>query len=155
MFIVRKIIFTCLVGMAMLGTASGQEPTPTPKPIRDDFDGDGVPFQLDKPRLNRFAEELKSNKAAEGYIIAYGGLVSYKNEARIRLECIANHLKTAHGIPRSRLKLIDGGYRTEIGVKLFVVEPDDPRPEPYSLVNIEAVQMRKAPKYPCGKPAVK
>lgn len=151
MFIVGKFLFSCFAVIAILAAAvHGQEPTP--KPIRDDFDGDGVPFQLDKPRLNRFAEELKSNKSAEGYIIAYGGMVSYKNEARIRLTCIANHLKTAHGIPRSRLKLIDGGYRTEISVKLFVVEPEDPKPEPYSLVNIEAVQMRKAPKYPCGKP---
>ena len=137
-------------------------PPPTPmshwasqeiqRPIFDKDDGGGLSFEEDKPRIDRFAEEMKRINSAEAYIIAYGGLVSYKNEARLRLRCIRDYLKTAHEISGSRLKLIDGGHRPEISVDLFLVKPQDPQPTAYPIVNREAVQTRKAPKYPCGKP---
>ena len=60
----------------------------TQEPIFDKDDGGGLSFEEDKPRIDRFAEDIKRNHSAEAYIIAYGGLVSYKNEARIRLSCI-------------------------------------------------------------------
>ena len=123
----------------------------TDRPIVDKDDGGGLTFEQDKPRIDLFAEDMKGRSSAEGYIIAYGGLESYKNEARTRLRCIQNYLMTAHGIPRSRLKLIDGGYRPEVSVNLFLVNRGDPKPTPFAIVNREAVRMTKAPKYPCGK----
>ena len=121
------------------------------RPIRHDFDGDGRTFEQDKPRIDRYAEEMKGNQSLRAYIIAYAGLVSYKNEARLRLRCTRDYLNTVHGIPSSRLTFIDGGYRVEKTVKIFLIEPGDEIPTPYSMVNREAVRMRKAPKYPCGK----
>jgi hypothetical protein len=121
------------------------------RPIIDFDDGGGRTFEEDKPRIDRFAKAIKENSSAEAYIIAYGGLVSYKNEARIRLSCIRDYLKRSHGISRSRLKLIDGGHRPEVSVGLFLVKGEDPKPTAYPIVNREAVQMRKAPRYPCGK----
>src|SRR5688572_19335739 len=88
------------------------------RPIMDPVDGSGRSFEQDKPRLDRFAEEMKVNSSADAYIIAFAGLVSYKNEARIRLNCIRKYLITTHEISPSRLKLIDGGYRVEKSVKL-------------------------------------
>lgn len=123
----------------------------TQKPIVDRDDGGGLSFEEDKPRLDQFADEMKRDNSAEAYIIAYGGLVSYKNEARIRLRCIRDYLITAHKISRSRLKLIDGGYRPEISVQLFLVKPEDPKPTAFPIVNREAVRTQKAPKNPCGK----
>jgi len=122
------------------------------KPIMDPDDGSGRTFEQDKPRLDRFAEEMKVNSSADAYIIAFAGLVSYKNEARIRLNCIRKYLLTTHGISPSRLKLIDGGYRVEKSVKLFLVKPGDPKPTPFPSMNREVVRITKAPKYPCGKP---
>jgi hypothetical protein len=121
---------------------------------RGSFETSSNTFEEDKPRIDRFAEEMKNNNSAEGYIIAYGGLVSYKNEARIRLRCIRDYLVIAHGITRSRLKLIDGGYRPEVSVRLFLVKSNDPKPMAFPIVNREAVRMRKAPEYPCGKAKV-
>ena len=126
----------------------------TDRRILHEDDGSGLSFEEDKPRIDRFAEELRRNKSAVAYIIAYGGLVSYKNEAAIRLRCIRNHLTTVHGIPASRLKLIDGGYRVEVSVRLYLVKRDESKPTPYATVNREAVRMRRAPKHPCGKPAI-
>jgi len=123
----------------------------TQKPIVDRDDGGGLSFEEDKPRIDRFADEVKRDNTAEAYIIAYGGLVSYKNEARIRLRCIRDYLITAHNIHRSRLKLIDGGYRPEVSVQLFLVKPEDPKPTAFPIVNREAVRLGKAPKDPCSK----
>jgi hypothetical protein len=150
------LLITALVGLVeinppginALGQLSGQE---TQRPIFDKDDGGGLSFEEDKPRIDRFAEDMKKNNSAESYIIAYGALVSYKNEARIRLGCIRDYLKTAHGISHSRFKLIDGGHRSEVSVELFLVKPEDPKPTAYPIVNRKAVQMRKAPKYPCDK----
>jgi hypothetical protein len=152
MFTSVMLLITALVGLVDFIPPRikpiGQE---TQKPIFDKDDGGGLGFEEDKPRIDRFAEDIKRNNSAEAYIIAYGGLVSYKNEARMRLGCIRDYLKTVHGISRSRLKLIDGGYRPEISVELFLVKPEDAKPTAYSIVNREAVQIRKPPKYPCGK----
>ena len=120
-----------------------------PRPIFDPDDGSGRSFEQDKPRIDRFANEMKENNTAEAYIIAYGGLVSYKNEARTRLNCTRNYLITVHGISRSRLKLFDGGYRNEVTVQMFLVNPDDPKPTPYATVNREAVRIKKSPKRTC------
>src|SRR5947207_15971321 len=68
--------------------------TQRPNPHEDD--GSGLSFEEDRPRIDQFAENMKRNKTAKAYIIAYGGLVSYKNEAAIRLRCIRNHLMTTH-----------------------------------------------------------
>ena len=124
----------------------------TDRQISHDDEGSGLSFEEDRPRIDLFAEEMKKNQSAQAYIIAYGGLVSYRNEAAIRLRCIRNYLINAHHISPSRLKLINGGYRVEVSVRLYLVNPDDPKPRPYSFVNREAVRLEKAPKYPCGKP---
>jgi len=121
------------------------------RPIRHEDEGFGLSFEEDKPRIAAFAEEMKKNKSAKAYVIAYGGLVSYKNEAAIRLRCIRNYLIAAHRISPSRLKLIDGGYRDEVSVRLYLLNTDEPKPTPYSSIKREAVQLKTVPKYPCGK----
>jgi hypothetical protein len=122
------------------------------KPIMDPDDGSGRTFEQDKPRLDRFAEEMRVNSSADAYIIAFAGLLSYKNETSIRLNCIRKYLIRTHGISSSRLKLIDGGYQVEKSVKLFLVKPGEPKPPTFPTLNREAVRITKAPKYPCGKP---
>ena len=124
------------------------------RPLVHEDEGSGLSFEEDKPRIAAFAEDMKKNKSAKAYIIAYGGLVSYKNEAAIRLRCIRNYLIAAHHISPSRLKLIDGGYRVEVSVRLYLLNPDDPKPTPYSSMKREAVRIMKTPKDQCGKAAV-
>jgi hypothetical protein len=150
------LIITGLAGLCQTNASGIKEKEhstaqTTQKPIVDRDDGAGLSFEEDKPRLARFADEVKRNNSADAYIIAYGGLVSYKNEARIRLRCIRDYLITTHKISRSRLRLIDGGYRPEVSVQLFLVKPKDAKPTPFPIVNREAVRIRKAPKYPCGE----
>src|SRR5215467_3834202 len=95
-----------LIGAVVVGLVEINSSVPKPvhplsvqqtdRPIRDFDDRGGLTFDEDKPRIDRFAEEMKRNQSNVAYIIAYAGLVSYKNEAAIRLRCIRNHLVTAH-----------------------------------------------------------
>lgn len=135
------------VVMGLIGSIDVRSPQ---KPIMDPDDGSGRTFEQDKPRIDRFAKAMKDNMSADAYIIAYAGLVSYKNEARIRLNCTRKYLITTHGISRSRLKLINGGYRVERSVQLFLVNPGDPKPTAFPLVHREGVRMTKAPKRACA-----
>jgi hypothetical protein len=123
----------------------------TQRPIFDPDDGSGRSFEQDKPRIDRFASAMKENSSSVAYIVAYGGLVSYRNEARIRLNCTRKYLIDVHGISPSRLRLIDGGYRPEVTVRLLLVKPGDPKPTPFPTVNREAVRITKAFKHSCGK----
>lgn len=139
-----QVTFTLILIAFISTTALVQQP------IRDFDDGAAPTFKQDKPRIDRFAEAMKKTPSAHAYIIAYGGLKSYKNEAGIRLRCIRNYLVKTHKIPRSRLTMIDGGYRVAVSVQTFLIEPGEPKPTPYPLVNREAVRMTKAPRRPCG-----
>jgi hypothetical protein len=146
----RHLLLVIGVTLTLLQSAVSIPANQQDRPIRDFDDGPGRTFEQDKPRIDRFAKAFKKSSSAEAYIIAYGGLDSYKNEARIRLDCTRKYLTTRHKISRSRMKLIDGGHRMEVTVQLILVEPGDPKPTPYSLVNREAVRMTKAPKSKCG-----
>lgn len=134
--------------ISRIGHLSSQD---AQRPVYDPDDGSGRSFEQDKPRIDRFARTLRENPSAHGYIIAYGGLVSYKNEARIRLNCTRKYLIATHGIERSRLMLIDGGYRNEVTVELHLIKPEGPTPTAFPTVNKEAVRITKTPKHPCGK----
>jgi hypothetical protein len=137
------------VTLTLLQSAVSIPPNQQDRPIRDFDDGPGRTFEQDKPRIDRFVKELKKDDSAVAYTIAYGGLDSYKNEAKIRLTCMRKYLTTNHKIPRSRFKLIDGGHRMEITVQLILVKPGDSISIPYATVKPEAVRVTKKAKTKC------
>lgn len=158
-----KTAMSVIVGSAIVFTgtvdASVRRSTPIDpvkcqscqRPIVDPDDGSGRSFEQDKPRIDRFVKAMKEDSSSDAYIIAYAGLVSYKNEAKIRLNCTRKYMVSTHGISPSRIKLIDGGYLVEKAVQLLLVKLGEPKPTPDPTVNRQAVRMTKAPKYPCGK----
>lgn len=158
MYTILSVALSLVVGLIGIVEVSSRQTKPLvalscrnqDRPIMDPDHGSGRSFEEDKPRLDRFAKAMKENRSGDAHIIAYAGLVSYKNEAKIRLTCTRKYLMARHGISRSRLKLIDGGYSVEKEVQLFLVNPGDPTPTAAPFVNREAVRMRKAPKRPCG-----
>ena len=144
-------IFGGIFGVGLRGSTAVILKCQNQRQVFDPDDGAGRSFEQDKPRIDRFARAIKEDPFADAYIIAYGGLVSYKKEARIRLDCTRRYLMATHGISGARIKLIDGGYMVETAVQLLLVKPGDPKPTAFPTVNREAVRLTKAPKYPCGK----
>ena len=65
---------------------------------------------------------------AEGYIIAYAGMIAQAGEAKARTECAKNYLIKKHHIKAERISAIDGGYREAREVELYVEPQGGPLP---------------------------
>ena len=91
-------------------------------PLTRKFDEYGdIPFADEKARLDNFAIELQNDPTAQGYLICYGGRRAYEGEAQRRGKTAKDYLVKERGIEKARLVVIDGGYREERAVELFVV----------------------------------
>lgn len=79
-----------------------------------------ISFNNEKARLNDFALQLQAQPDTQAYIIAYGGRRSCVQEAQVRAERAKNYLVNTRGIEASRIVTVDGGYREEVTVELFI-----------------------------------
>src|SRR5437899_2915691 len=76
------------------------------------FDSYGnVPWEEEKIHLDNFAIELRRDPDAIGYIIAYAGRRACQLEAQNRATRARAYVINTRGIPKNRVKFIDGGYR--------------------------------------------
>ena len=109
----------------------------TPLPPREDpareFDVCcNCTFDDQKARLDNLAVELQNDPSTTAYIIAYGARSSRAGEAN-RLGARAREYLTAQrGIDTSRIVVLNGGYREQNCVELWIVPrgatPPQPRP---------------------------
>lgn len=80
-------------------------------------------------RLDMFASQLKFQPATRAFIIAYGGSRSRKGEAKDRAYCARNYLTKYRGVDPRRLVIVDGGYREEAVIDLYIrLEPGSSPP---------------------------
>jgi hypothetical protein len=103
-----------------------------------------IPFKDEKERLANFALQLQSEPELYGYIIAYGGRVSYEGQARERAERARTYLTSNSNLLSDRIVIIDGGYREDLTVELWILPPDTP-PTPSPTVRPEDVQIIAKP----------
>jgi hypothetical protein len=80
-----------------------------------------IRFNDEKARLDNFAIELQNDPTAQGYIIAYGGRVGRRGEAQARADRARNYLVNTRGIDPSRIVTVDGGFREDLTVELWIV----------------------------------
>jgi hypothetical protein len=80
-----------------------------------------VAFDDEKARLDNFAIELQNTPGSQGYIIGYSGRRGRRGEGIARAERAKNYLVTSRGLEASRIITVDGGYREELAVELFIV----------------------------------
>lgn len=74
----------------------------------------------EQARLSAFAAELKNGPTDEGYIIAYGGRRGRAGDARSRGARAKSYLVRRHGMDARMIVVVDGGFREEPAVELFV-----------------------------------
>jgi hypothetical protein len=91
----------------------------TPPPFKSYGD---VNSETEKLQLDNFVLTLRDEVNRTGYIVAYGGRRSRAGEARITAERARKYLITVRHLPPNRLRVIDGGFREERQVDLYVVE---------------------------------
>ena len=113
-----------------------------PHPI--DYYGN-IRFDDEKARLDNFAIELQNDPKLHGYIDCYGGRVGRRGEARARCERAKRYLTGHRGIAPDRIVLVDGGYREDLSVGLWLM-PAGTKFVPVPTVDPSEVRFTDAPK---------
>lgn len=85
-----------------------------------------------KARLDNLAVELQNDPSTTTYVIAYGGRTSRIGQADLLGSRARDYLVTQRGIDQSRIVVMNGGFREEDCVELFIVPRGaaPPRPTP-------------------------
>jgi len=81
-------------------------------------------------RLDKFTIELQMDPTAQAYIIGYGGRLSRAGDAPRLADKAKGYLVTKRGVDRDRIVTIDGGYREQVAVELWLVPSRASLPKP-------------------------
>lgn len=109
-------------------------------PVRKFDEYGNIEDEDEMARLDYFSIELSKEAAAIGYMIAYAGRRAHVNEALARLERAKDYLVKTRAISIDRILIIDGGYRDELTVELYVV-PSGSNP-PVASPTVEAAEVQ-------------
>ena len=85
--------------------------------------------QEENERLDKFTNELQMDPTAQGYIIAYGGRAGRAGDAQKAADKAKSYLVNKRGLDPSRIMTIDGGYREQQSVELWIVPSRAPLPK--------------------------
>ena len=96
-----------------------------------------------KARLDNLAVELQNDPTTRAYIIAYGGRMSPLGQVERLMTRARDYLTTRRGIDASRLVVVNGGFREEDSVELWIVPSGAAAPTPTPTV--QAGDVKPAP----------
>lgn len=170
----RRLIFATTVALSVLvvGTAitahvtassrphapapPAAQPKPAPTSPRKIDEYGNIKFGDEKARLENMAIEMRNDPATKGYLVGYGGRRARVGEARRRIERAKNHLVAFSKIAPERIETIDGGYRENLTVELWVIpaEADAPIAAPTvdpSEVEFIRIKPKRRPRRAGGK----
>ena len=100
-------------------------------------------FDDQKARLDNLAVELQNDPSTRGYILAYGGRMSPIGQVEKLMSRAREYLVTQRGIDASRLVIVNGGFREEDSVELWVVPSGARPPQPTPTVQAGEVNPGK------------
>jgi hypothetical protein len=81
----------------------------------------GCTFDDQKARLDNLVVALQNDPSARAYILAYGGRMSPIGQVEKLMSRARDYLVTQRGIDASRLVVVNGGFREEDSVELWIV----------------------------------
>ena len=142
-----KPIFIIIISAFFLAGLKAQEPSPSPRPVdstgRWTEYGD-IRFSDEKRLLDHLAVQLKKGPELVLYLLVYSDWRSCQQQGRARAVRAKNYLVKHHGIEASRVVWKDGGFRNDLSVEVWLIDGDEDRPEPYSILDQSwARQMRQ------------
>jgi hypothetical protein len=91
-------------------------------------------FDDQKARLDNLAVELQNDPTATTYVIAYGGRTSRIGQADLLGDRARVYLVSQRGIDQSRITVINGGFREEDCVELWIIPSGATPPQPSPTV---------------------
>ena len=105
-------------------------------------------FDDQKARLDNLAVELQNDPSTRGYIMAYGGRMSPLGQVEKLMSRARDYLVTQRGIDASRLVVVNGGFREEDSVELWIVPSGAGAPQPTPTVQAGEVNPGKGRRRP-------
>lgn len=103
----------------------------------------GCTFDDQKARLDNLAVELQHDPSTRAYIIAYGGRMSPLGQVEKLMNRARDYIVTQRGIDASRLVIVNGGFREEDSVELWVVPSGAPAPLPTPTVQAGEIKRKR------------
>jgi len=100
-------------------------------------------FDDQKARLDNLAVELQNDPTTSAYIIAYGGRMSPLGQVEVLMSRAREYLIEQRGIDASRLVIVNGGFREEDSVELWMV-PSGAAP-PRATPTVQAGDLKPVP----------
>jgi len=100
-------------------------------------------FDDQKARLDNLAVELQNDPTTRAHIIAYGGRMSPVGQVERLMSRAREYLVTQRGIDASRLVVVNGGFREDDSVELWVVPSGATTPQPTPTVQAGEIKRRK------------
>jgi len=91
-------------------------------------------FDDQKARLDNLAVELQNDPSTTTYVIAYGGRTSRIGQADLLGTRARDYLVTQRGIDQSRIVVLNGGFREEDCVELWIIPRGATPPQPTPTV---------------------
>ncbi|HEX7957363.1 MAG TPA: PKD domain-containing protein, partial [Pyrinomonadaceae bacterium] len=104
-----------------------------------------IRFNDEKARLDNFAIELQNDPTAQGYLVCYGGRRGRTGEAQRRCDRAKDYLVTTRGITSDRIVTVDGGFREDLTVELWIVPSGATPPQNTPTVDPSEVRATPAP----------
>lgn len=99
-----------------------------------------------KARLDNLAVELQNDPTARAHIIAYGGRMSPLGQVEKLMALAREYLTKERGIDGSRLTVVNGGFREEDSVELWIVPSGAAAPRATPTVQAGEVNPGKKPR---------
>ena len=119
-------------------------PLPKKVIVAQEFDEcNNCTFDDQKARLDNLAVELQNDPTTRAYIIAYGGRMSPLGQVEVLMTRARDYLVSQRGIDASRLVVVNGGFREEDSVELWMV-PSGATP-PQATPTVKASDLKPAP----------
>ncbi len=128
---------------AQASTTIPQPPPPRESPSREFDVCCSCSFDDQKARLDNLGIELQNDPSTTSYIIAYAGRTSRAGQAERLLARAKDYLVQKRGVDPARLVTLNGGYREEDCVELWIV-PQGATP-PQATPTVQAGEARPAP----------
>ena len=128
----------CRVNAQALTTVVAKTPPPIECRQFDQFRS--IAFDDTKARLDNLAVELQNSPDTTAYVIVYAGRTSRTGQADLLAKRAMDYLTTQRGVDARRLVFINGGYRDEDFIEIWLCPPGAKPPQPTPTVQPGDVQ---------------
>ena len=114
--------------------------TPPPIECRQFDQFRSIAFDDTKARLDNLAVELQNSPDTTAYVIVYAGRTSRTGQADLLAKRAMDYLTSQRGVDARRLVFINGGYRDEDFIEIWLCPPGAKPPQPTPTVQPGDVQ---------------